>query len=83
MKHRWHTSCFPGRGDTDWQALFRILMERGYQGTVDIEGWNDRDYDEQRELTGQREAMRYLLEVRSKALSRYHSSVSGKKIHDG
>ncbi|MBN2859152.1 MAG: sugar phosphate isomerase/epimerase [Sphaerochaetaceae bacterium] len=69
-KQRWHASCFPGRGDTDWHSLFRILLESGYQGTVDIEGWNDRDYDEQQELTGQKEALRYLLNARSRALSR-------------
>jgi sugar phosphate isomerase/epimerase len=60
----WHKSCFPGRGDFDWAKAFAILNAHGYEGTIDIEGWNDRDYCGGREIAGQVEALRYLKQVR-------------------
>ena len=63
--HRWHASCFPGFGDTDWREVFTILKESGYTGTVDIEGWNDREYSGEREIEGQSLALTYLKRMRS------------------
>jgi sugar phosphate isomerase/epimerase len=57
---RWAVSCFPGRGDTDWGAVFSLLREAGYGGTVDIEGWNDGEWSGDREIEGQRQALEYL-----------------------
>lgn len=57
---KWHTSCFPGNGDTDWAALFRILDSHAYGGTVDVEGWNDAEWAGERELAGQTRALEYL-----------------------
>jgi sugar phosphate isomerase/epimerase len=57
---RWAVSCFPGRGDTDWRAVFALLREAGYRGTVDIEGWNDEEWSGDREIEGQRRALEYL-----------------------
>ncbi len=59
-KGSWHASCFPGFGDTDWTSLFGILRASGYRGTVDIEGWNDADYCDEKEIEGQLHALNYL-----------------------
>jgi sugar phosphate isomerase/epimerase len=66
---RWHQSCLPGNGDTDWRSLFRVLGSGGYAGTVDIEGWNDADWAGERELAGQLRALGYLKECRATASS--------------
>jgi len=57
---RWHDSCLPGRGDTDWRALFALLRAKGYGGSVDIEGWNDAEWSGDREMEGRRQALAYL-----------------------
>jgi sugar phosphate isomerase/epimerase len=57
---RWHDSCLPGRGDTDWRALFALLRAKGYGGSIDIEGWNDAEWSGDREIEGQRQALAYL-----------------------
>ncbi|OHD77002.1 MAG: hypothetical protein A3J97_11935 [Spirochaetes bacterium RIFOXYC1_FULL_54_7] len=62
---RWHQSCLPGNGDTDWCKLFRVLGSGGYTGTVDVEGWNDADWVGERELEGQLRALAYLKECRA------------------
>jgi sugar phosphate isomerase/epimerase len=62
---RWHQSCLPGNGDTDWRKVLRILVDSGYAGTVDIEGWNDAEWAGERELTGQLRALAYLKECRA------------------
>jgi sugar phosphate isomerase/epimerase len=62
---RWHASCLPGNGDTEWAELFRILSDAGYRGTVDIEGWNDQEWAGERELEGQRRSLAYLKRCRS------------------
>jgi sugar phosphate isomerase/epimerase len=61
---RWNASCLPGNGDSDWRALFRILAEKNYRGSVDIEGWNDAEWSGDRELEGRRRALAYLKECR-------------------
>lgn len=57
---KWYSSCFPGNGDTDWRRIFHLLSARGYQGAVDVEGWNDADWCGDRELEGQYRALNYL-----------------------
>jgi sugar phosphate isomerase/epimerase len=59
-RRRFHESCFPGNGDTDWAQVFALLEASGYQGTIDIEGWNDASWSGDRELEGQRRALDYL-----------------------
>lgn len=62
---KWHASCFPGNGDTDWARLFSILDAGGYTGTVDVEGWNDANWSGKKEIEGQRRALDYLLGCRA------------------
>jgi sugar phosphate isomerase/epimerase len=62
-KH-WSASCFPGNGDTDWKTIFTILRQGGYTGSVDIEGWNDKEWSGEKEIEGQRRALKYLRRCR-------------------
>ncbi len=68
-KERWHRSCLPGNGDSDWPLLYRLLLQSGYRGSVDIEGWNDEEWSGDREIAGQRKALAYLSECRAKAMA--------------
>lgn len=61
---RWHASCFPGNGETDWRPILDLLGRRGYSGTIDIEGWNDAEWSGERELEGQMRALAYLKSCR-------------------
>lgn len=61
---RWHASCFPGNGDSDWARILDLLAERDYAGTVDIEGWNDAEWSGDRELEGQKRALAHLKNCR-------------------
>ena len=54
----------PGFGETDWTRLISILRERGYTGSIDIEGWHDPVYCDALEMTGQVRALRYLKRCR-------------------
>lgn len=54
----WHRT--PGFGDTNWTDIITILMQAGYQGTIDIEGWHDPVYKGELEMTGQVHALNYL-----------------------
>ncbi|MDR1374221.1 MAG: sugar phosphate isomerase/epimerase [Treponema sp.] len=65
---RWAVSCFPGRGDIDWGAVFSVLREGGYGGTIDIEGWNDEEWSGDREIEGQRRALKYLRTCRDSVI---------------
>lgn len=71
-KTRWHQSCLPGNGDTDWYSLFKCLSDGGYAGTVDVEGWNDADWAGERELAGQLRALAYLKECRAGLTKHIH-----------
>jgi hypothetical protein len=48
----------------DGTALFSILAAGNYDGTVDVEGWNDAEWSAEREIEGQRNAMEYLKRCR-------------------
>ena len=61
----WHRT--PGFGDTNWSDIITILMQAGYRGTIDIEGWHDPVYKGEREMTGQVHALNYLKRCRGGA----------------
>jgi Sugar phosphate isomerases/epimerases len=61
----WHRT--PGFGDTNWSDIITILMQAGYQGTIDIEGWHDPVYRDELEMTGQVHALNYLKRCRGGA----------------
>ena len=54
----------PGFGDTDWSAIFAILRQAGYRGSVDIEGWHDPVFRDELEMTGQVHSLGYLRRCR-------------------
>jgi sugar phosphate isomerase/epimerase len=58
----WHRT--PGFGDTNWTDVVSILMQSGYAGTIDVEGWHDPVYRDELELTGQVHALRHLKAAR-------------------
>ncbi|WP_274649720.1 sugar phosphate isomerase/epimerase family protein [Paenibacillus humicola] len=58
----WHRT--PGFGDTNWTDVISILMQAGYQGSIDIEGWHDPVYRDELEMTGQVHALNYLKQCR-------------------
>ena len=57
---------FPGLGDSDWTEVIRILKTGNYKGTIDIEGWHDPVFKDDRELEGQRNALAYLKTCRAR-----------------
>lgn len=73
---KWHQSCFPGFGDTDWKVIFELLHQGGYRGTVDIEGWNDAVYSGKREMEGQLAALSYLKAARDT----HQTSIDVKRV---
>ena len=50
----------PGMGDTDWRKIFTILRDGGYTGDICIEGYHDRQFGGELEMTGQIHALNYL-----------------------
>lgn len=54
----------PGFGDSNWSDIITILMQSGYKGTIDIEGWHDPVYKNELEMTGQLRALHYLKQCR-------------------
>lgn len=50
----------PGYGDTDWRKVFTELRLAGYSGCIDIEGWHDRTFKGELEMTGQVSSLNYL-----------------------
>jgi len=61
-KFVWHRT--PGFGDTNWTDLISILMQGGYTGSIDIEGWHDPVYRGNLEMTGQVSGLNYLKKCR-------------------
>ncbi len=57
---------FPSLGDSSWLEIMRLLDEGGYVGTIDIEGFHDPVYRDERELEGQLLALEHLRECRRK-----------------
>jgi sugar phosphate isomerase/epimerase len=64
----WSVQRTAGFGDSDWTAIIKALVRAGYNGTIDIEGWNDPVYKGERETEGQVLGLRYLKDCRRKAL---------------
>lgn len=58
----WHRT--PGFGDTNWADVITILMQHGYQGSIDIEGRHDPVYRDELEMSGQVYALQYLKRCR-------------------
>jgi sugar phosphate isomerase/epimerase len=58
MSHygQWHSRvvehCFPGMGDTDWNLCIKELLRQGYTNDMNIEGWHDGVYRQEREDEG-------------------------------
>jgi sugar phosphate isomerase/epimerase len=67
-KAKWAVQRTAGFGDSDWTAIIRALSRAGYVGAIDIEGWNDPVYKNDREIEGQVEGMRHLKGCRERAL---------------
>jgi sugar phosphate isomerase/epimerase len=57
-----------GFGDTNWQIIFRSLEQHGYTGALDIEGFHDPVYRDEREIQGQVKALEYLKTCRGAIL---------------
>lgn len=62
-RYAWHR--MPGFGDTDWREILRALRAAGYAGSVDIEGYHDPVFKEDREIEGQVKALHYLKACRA------------------
>ena len=69
-KAKWAVQRTAGFGDSDWTAIIASLAKAGYEGTIDIEGWNDPVFKDEREIEGQVEGMRHLKECRQRAAGR-------------
>lgn len=54
----------PGFGDTNWADVFTILLQAGFSGSCDIEGYHDPVHYEDMEWTSQVRALRYLKDCR-------------------
>ena len=60
--YAWHRT--PGFGDTNWADIFTILLQAGFTGSVDIEGYHDPVHYDDMEWTAQITAMEYLKRCR-------------------
>jgi sugar phosphate isomerase/epimerase len=58
----WHR--LPGFGDTDWTEIIRLLEASGFTGSIDIEGYHDPVWKDEREIEGQVKALHHLKECR-------------------
>lgn len=54
----------PGLGDSNWKDIISILRTNQYTGTIDIEGWHDKVYNREMEMTAQVFSMNYLKHCR-------------------
>ncbi len=57
--------CFPGEGKLDWYELCRELMECGYQGSIDLEGYHSPFISHEKEVSRQTQSIDYLKQVRN------------------
>lgn len=56
---------FPGLGDSDWVKILSVLSDKGYSGSVNIEGFHDPEFIGEREMEGQINALNHLKKCRS------------------
>ena len=61
-KYCWNRT--PGFGDTNWADLFTILMQSGFTGACDIEGYHDPVHLDEAEWSAQLTALDYLKRCR-------------------
>lgn len=54
----------PGFGDTDWVDIFTILLQNGFEGSCDIEGYHDPVHFDDAEWSAQLTALDYLKRCR-------------------
>ena len=54
----------PGFGDSNWSDIFTILLQAGFTGSVDIEGYHDPVHYDDMEWTAQVTALEYLKRCR-------------------
>lgn len=62
-----HTYCWdrtPGFGDTNWGDICTILLQNGYEGYIDIEGYHDPVFYDTTEWSAQKRALDYLKNCR-------------------
>jgi len=50
----------PGYGDSNWKDICTILLQSGYNGSIDIEGYHDPVHYDDCEWSCQKEALEYL-----------------------
>jgi sugar phosphate isomerase/epimerase len=65
---KWAVQRTAGFGDSDWVEIMRVLLRAGYEGTIDIEGWNDPVYRNEREVEGQILGLQHLKNCRAAAV---------------
>lgn len=58
----WHR--LPGFGDTNWSDIFTILLQNGFEGACDIEGYHDPVHYDDMEWTAQTVSLDYLKRCR-------------------
>ena len=58
--HRYAWNRTPGFGDTNWADVFTILLQAGFEGACDIEGYHDPVHYDDMEWTAQVQALKYL-----------------------
>ncbi len=69
-KAKWAVQRTAGFGDSDWTTIIAALAKAGYEGAIDIEGWNDPVFRDEREIEGQVQGMRHLKACRELALGK-------------
>ena len=58
--HNFMWNRTPGFGDTNWADIFTILLQAGFEGACDIEGYHDPVHYDDMEWTAQVQALKYL-----------------------
>lgn len=61
-EYAWHRT--PGFGDTNWTDIFTILLQSGFEGSCDIEGYHDPVHYDDMEWTAQVTSLEYLKRCR-------------------
>lgn len=51
----------PGRGETDWRSIFKILYQNHYMGHISLESGHDPVYHGELELLGEKNTLEYLV----------------------
>ena len=64
-QYAWHRT--PGFGDTNWADIITILLQNGYKGSIDIEGYHDVVHFDDMEWSSQLTSLEYLKRCRGGA----------------